>query len=207
MPLAQPPLVLDEFPAAYLGDRLYRIHREESDALYFSTTGAGRFDLIGGDEGTLYAALNRTGALIEVFRSHLIPLQEVEVRRVATLIVRPRGSVAWRIVLPDEYGARPSLRLADCTAGAARGFGVTAAIHATSDYGLCQRWARAFRGAGFEGIRYHVSHDPSSTEVGLAIFGHRDTTRLEIEREDPIEEALLIEVQERFGMIVLPTPG
>jgi hypothetical protein len=99
-------------------------------------------------------------------------------------------------------------RLADCTATQARRFGITAAIQPLTDYASCRRWAEALAGAGFAGIRYRVSHDPSAAEVGLALFGDEGVDDSVLVDEDgPIPQALLDEVQSRFGILVLPSPS
>lgn len=63
------------------------------------------------------------------------------------------------------------VRLADLTAPAAYGFGVTGELSATSDYALPHAWAERLRAGGFDGIRYHVRHDPSGALVGIGWFG------------------------------------
>lgn len=200
MPLSEPQAAagpssagtLSGFPSFGLpaGQQLYRIHRAARDPISFSSSGEGRFDLPAPD-GTVYFAADEIGALIEVFRSNLIPLDEVRVRRLA------------RITIPKAV-----LRVADCTASKARGYGITAAIHSTPDYALCQRWAVAFRNAGFDGIRYRLSHDPSQQEIGIALFVPDDAAKLlVVENDAEIEDNLLGIAQQRFGMFVVPTPG
>lgn len=186
MPLAEPPASLDGFPEADPLGLLYRIHRAELEPVHFSSTGHGRFDLPA-PEGTLYAALSALGAFLEVFRSTLIPLAEVEARAVATLS-------------PPE-----PLRLADCTSKAARGYGITAAVHSTPDYELTQRWARAFRAAGFDGVFHLLGHDPSGGEIGIALFSSAPAPPV-VQHDAPIEDGLIRLAQERFGVLVVPTP-
>jgi RES domain len=144
----------------------------------------GRFDLPG-SRGTLYAAATSVGAFLEVFRGRLIPSAEVAARSLAT------------------FTPTSELRLADCTHPEARRFGVTAAIHSTPDYALTQRWALAFADAGFDGIYYLVSHDPSAGERGVALFAGAS---LATAASAPIPDGLVAEVQRRFGLLVLPAP-
>ena len=61
--------------------------------------------------------------------------------------------------------------MADLTAPAAYGYGITGELSATSDYTASHAWSKAFRAAGFHGVRYHVRHDPQSDLVGVAWFG------------------------------------
>jgi len=187
VPLAEPPASLDGFPAVQAASSLYRIHRRGLSPLHFSDTGHGRFDL-GPPEGTLYASSTKLGSFIEVFRSTLVPMAEVEQRELAEL-------------------RTASIRLADCTARTARRFGVTAAIHSTPDYALTQGWAAAFRRAGFDGILYLLSHDPSASVTGVAIFGPDEAKPLLIHSDGPIEEELIFAAQESFGIVVVPAPA
>lgn len=166
---------------------LFRIHHRDLSPIYFSNTGYGRFDL-SEPEGTLYGATDQIGSFIEVFRSTMIPTAEIERRHLAKLTTG-------------------MARLAYCIAPAARSFGVTAAIHSTPDYALTQRWAAAFRKANFDGILYLLSHDPSAAFTGIALFGPDEGKPLEIDADGPIEEKLIVAVQETFGIIVVPTPG
>lgn len=188
MPLGEPPESLEEFPEVVLdkGIVLARIHRAENEPLYFSTDGGGRFDI--NPEGTLYLAADELGAFVEVFRGRLVALDEVAARRLARLRLRAK------------------IRLADLTSAASRGFGVTAAIHASSDYALCQRWASALHRQGFDGVLYRVSHDPSGASSGVALFGPADEvlSKLVVVEDEPIGDELIEKVRARFGVLVLP---
>ena len=185
MPLADPPASLDGFPSLSPFGNLYRINRSDHDALYFSNTGTGRFDLPA-PRGTLYTAETPLGAFLEVFRGHLIPSAEVAARTLTTL---------------TRTGDR--LMLADCTNPGARAIGVTAAIHSTPDLELTQRWALALAEAGFDGIYYLVSHDPSAEEHGVALFADVSSWP---RSSTPIPDDLVAEVQRRFGLLVVPAP-
>jgi hypothetical protein len=188
VPLEEPPERLEAFPEVVLDKAvvLARIHRAENEPLHFSTGGGGRFDL--SPEGTLYLATEELGAFVEVFRGRLVALDEVAARRLA--LVRLRAKV----------------RLADLTSASSRGFGVTGAIHASSDYALCQRWASALHRHGFDGVVYHVSHDPSGESLGVALFGPPDRvlSKLVVVDDEPIGDELIEHVRERFGVLVLP---
>jgi hypothetical protein len=191
VPLAEPPDRLSGFPRAVVAKStvLARIHRAETDPLSFSTSGAGRFDVR--PAGTLYLAATDDGAFLEVFRGSVVPAEEVSARRIAFLEVRRE------------------LELADVTSRSARRFGVTAAIHASPDYELCRRWAAAFEAERFDGIHYRLSHDPSSTETGVAFFGppRRAAGRLRTVDDQPIGDELVERVRKRFGIVVVPSGG
>lgn len=192
MPLGEPPSDLSGFPAWTLSPdlTLARIHRVGKDARFFGSSGDYRFDLQS-PRGTLYAAETAVGSFIEVFRAvPFLAQDEVDARLLAGLRV------------PGDR------RLADCTSSRARRFGITAAIHSTPDYALCQRWAEAFAGAAFAGIRYRVSHDPSMTEIGLALFGDEGVDEsLGVDGDGPIPASVLDEARTRFGIVVLPAPS
>lgn len=192
MPLGEPPAGLSAFPAWTLAPAhvLARIHRVGNDARYFGSSGDYRFDLAS-PRGSLYAAETAVGSFIEVFRAvPFVPQAEVDVRLLAGIRV------------PDER------RVADCTASGSRRFGLTGAIHSTPDHALCQRWAEAFAAAGFAGMRYRGSHDPSMTEIGLALFGQAGVDEsIAVDEDAPIPPDVVDEVRSRFGVLVLPTPS
>jgi hypothetical protein len=190
-PLAAPPRELGGFPAHDLArDRvLYRIHRSDRSPWWFSNDGSGRFDLLRRGEGTCYLAERPVGAFVEVFRTGtVIPEVEVGVRALAEL--RPPSATT----------------LADCTASGARAYGVTGAIHSQPDYNRTRAWAQAFANAGFGGILYRVSHDPSGSELGVALFGQAGEQHLPVEVTMPIPDAVLDAARRRFSLFVLPTP-
>lgn len=115
-------------------------------------------------------------------------------------------------IAPDAVDARAAsecsfesdLLLADCTSRKAREFGVTGEIHSTPHYDRPQAWALAFALAGFDGIRYYVSHDPAQTLVGIAIFG-RILDFQGKSRSHAISDATLEIAERDFGLRVLPT--
>jgi hypothetical protein len=188
-PLADPPpdvRDLARFPVrTWPATRdLVRIHRREHDAWWFATDGTGRFDSLGGPS-VCYLAEQPLGAFVEVFR-HQVQIERPDVLSRSMSRVRVRAS----------------RRLADCTRRRARAFGITAAIHATDDHARTQAWARAFAAAGFHGIRYRLSHDPSQQLVGVALFGPVDG---HVRSTTPIPDAI-IAAAVAFGIRVLPTP-
>jgi hypothetical protein len=189
-PLRSPPGDLAGFPAYHLEPTriLYRIHRKGRSPWWFSNDGAGRFDL-SGDQGTCYVAERPIGAFIEVFRTGtLIPEAEVQLRLLASLRISSEAT------------------LADCTAGKSRRFGVTAAIHSQPEYDLTRAWAQAFADAGFDGVLYRLSHDPSTSELGVALFGRAGEQDLAIGSSGPIAPETVEEARARFGLLVIPAP-
>jgi RES domain len=191
-PLEPPPDDLGGFPTHKLepGRLLYRIHRSDRSPWWFSNDGSGRFDLFGEDTGTCYLAERPVGTFIEVFRTGtLIPEVEVSVRSLA------------RLRVPS------ATRLANCTASEARRFGITAAIHSQPNYNVPRAWAQAFADVGFGGVLYRLSHDPSVSEIGVALFGGAAEQVLPIESTGSIPDDVLEEGRTRFGLLVLPTPG
>ncbi len=170
---------------------LFRVHRASRRSWWFSSDGAGRFDLVGvPGRGTCYVAEEPLGAFVEVFRDvTLIDEQDVQRRKLSRLRL-PRLAV-----------------VADCTRAAARAFGITAALHASESYALTQRWARAFAAAGFAGIRYRVSHDPAQRLLGIALFGPRGRASWPVAGTGPIPASLCDEAERRFGLRVLPPPA
>lgn len=188
-PLGRPPSDLRGFPTHRLdpGTDLFRIHRHRRASWWFSSEGLGRFDL-GEPRGTCYLATDPLGAFVEVFRyASRISQSDLDGRRLSRLRV-PRDVL-----------------LADCTHSRARGFGLTAAIHASPDYSLTQVWAAAFREARHEGIRYLLSHDPSQRLVGVALFGSAGSADWPVVSTAPIGTDLLEAALTRFGLLVLPT--
>jgi RES domain-containing protein len=112
------------------------------------------------------------------------------------------STVADRALATLRSSAR--LRLADCTLEEARRLGVTLEIGASDDYALCRRWAEAFAGRGFAGIRYRLRHDPSGSLLGVALFGAAGEAAWAVEARGPIPDDLIRNAERRFGIIVVP---
>jgi hypothetical protein len=163
-----------------------RIHRRELNPWWFSSDGSGRFDLKP-EQGTCYLAEEPLGAFVEAFREpRIVHASTVADRALATL--RPPAR----------------LRFADCTVEEARRFGITLEIGASDDYELYRRWAEAFAGEGFAGIRYRLGHDPSGSLLGLALFGAEGEAGWAVEASGPIPDDLIREAEESFGIIAVP---
>lgn len=189
-PLSVPPASLDGFPAVTVGGKtpFFRIHGLAHDPWWFCGCGHCRFDLAK-PRGACYLALEPLASFVEVFRGF---------GAIAEADVASRGLATLRLEKPR--------RVADCTDRRARRFGVTAAIHATPDYTLTQAWARAFDAAGFDGIRYHASHDPAVRLVSVALFSAGGVMPQGPAQTGPIPERLLARAEAEFGIATLPSP-
>ena len=192
-PLAEPPGDLKPFPAFPLrrGARLFRVHRREHGPWWFCSDGLHRFDLES-PSGTCHLSTEPIGAFLEVVRdTAVVHEDDVLERSLSAVFVRRK------------------LRLADATHRRARGFGVTAGLHSSPDYALTQRWAAALAEAGFEGVRYLLSHDPSQRLIGIALFGTMGSpdprSQWRIASTAPLSADLLNRAFDRFGIRVLPS--
>lgn len=129
----QPPAGRDltGFPVTTIGAALdlYRAHRQTLGPWYFSSSGAGRFDL-SGSRGTCYLALDLATAVREVVGSTLHD------RGVVPAAIASDRAVS-RLRLPT------SRDVADlCTENAAN-FGITREIHTLVPYDVPRAWAHA----------------------------------------------------------------
>jgi RES domain-containing protein len=136
-----------------VGAPVYRIFRARRSPWWFSSDGAGRFDLPV-PRGTCYLADDPLAALLEVTRG---------------LTLLSESFLSGRRLLTG-WPAR-SLRLADLTAAAAYRYGVTAELSAGADYTGPRAWAAALADTGFDGLRYRIRHDPRAELSGVAWFG------------------------------------
>jgi hypothetical protein len=192
-PLGPPPADFAGFPRWRLPATraLYRIHRRDHRPWFFDNGPSGRFNLSGAF-GTCYLALAPEGAFLETLgrQGRLIDPAEVARRGLSTLHV-PR-----------------SMALANAGHARARAFGITAGISAIEepDRRTTRRWAEAFHAAGFEGMRYRVSHDPSQRAIGVALFGPAGQSDWPAAAPESIGASLLSLIRRRYGLIVLPTP-
>ena len=149
----------EHFPARTLrnGTPLYRIHRHDRSAAYFSQSGAHRFDPPGTSRvryGVCYLGLEPLTAYVEVFG------------RIGT--IRDRDVTSKR--LPTAR-ANADIRLADLTDRSVLGrFSVTAAHSTAPDYGASQALSETLHKARFHGIVYRVRHDPSMELEAVALF-------------------------------------
>jgi hypothetical protein len=187
--LPAPPDVIPELPRTRLGTTtLWRIHPAEASPWFFDTGPDGRFNLR--DAGTCYLAEEPLGAFVEKFGRLLrpdgvIPEPLVDSQRLSTLRP-PKGSVV-DLTDPKVLGL----------------VGLTAEIHATTDYGLTQAWANALRDGGYAGIRYKARHDPRGQLVSIALFGSKRPPR-SVAKTTAIPVDLIHEASTTFAITVLP---
>lgn len=170
---------------------LWRIHRHERDALFFSASGLGRFDPApgsGAEFGTCYLAVTELGAFLEVFgRTNPVPLHLVN-ERVIT-----------------QVGLSRPLRVADLTDRRLLGdVGAIPEVSVGRDYVDSQGLATALVDAGFDAVRYAARHDPALRLHSVAVFsGAADA--LTVVKEQPIPDELVRGAESEFGLLVLPT--
>lgn len=161
------------FPA---GQVVYRSHSRRLGPGYFASApadprGGGRFDLES-PEGTCYVATDALVALRERFGPELMDIGEVPVSLVQETAVS-------RLRLPD------AVRAADTSSQQAGNFH-TLELVTTDDYELTQQWARAFRRAGFEGVRYQARFSTVSEPGAIALFGDGGPAEWEAEGLDDV---------------------
>ncbi|MGH9065892.1 MAG: RES domain-containing protein [Acidimicrobiales bacterium] len=190
--LGPPPEDLEGFPVHRVGPDqvLFRIHRADRGAGFYSSDGSGRFDL-GPPRGTCYLGEEPLASFVEVFREARV-VAEALVATKALSRLRPRETIA----------------LADVAHPRSRRFGVTGEVHTTTAYQTTQAWATAFDQADFDGVRYRVRHDPAQDLVGVALFGIGGEDKGELLTVDtsPIPAGLVAAAEQRFGIVILPTP-
>lgn len=195
--LAAPPADADAlrgFPQAQLsaGTEIHRIHSAALGAWYFSGEETWRFNPRGvPGHGACYFAERAVAGLLESYKGVTV-VAEQDVAAKAHFTVALEAEV----------------KLADCCAAAALGFGINAEIHSTTNYELTQAWATAFAVAGFAGVRYFCRSDPAMDLIGYALFdaaGEAAPGRWPTGRDQPIGEALLREAEDH-GLRIRPTP-
>jgi hypothetical protein len=195
--LTAPPADIDAlraFPHVALspGTEIHRIHAAGLSAWYFSGEDTWRFNPCGVPGlGACYFAERAVAGLLESYKGVTVAAEQ---------------DVATKTHFTATLEA--DLRLADCCAAAALGFGINAEIHSTTDYALTQAWATAFAVAGFAGVRYFSRSDPAMDLVGYALFdavGKSAPGRWPTGHDRPIGEALLREAED-YGLRVRPTP-
>lgn len=186
--LPAPPDELPELPSAKLGaEALWRIHAADASPWFFDAGPEGRFNLA--DAGTCYLAEKPIGAFVEKFGR----------------LLRPGGVIPEPLVDTQRLSRLrpPKVSVVDLTDPKVLGLiGLTAEIHATTDFGLTQSWASALRDAGYAGIRYKARHDPRGQLVSIALFGSDKPPRIAAKTTAlPID--LIHEASTTFAITVL----
>ena len=176
------------------GTEMFRSHRHGKGPLWFSHSGAGRFDLAAPD-GTCYIAESEVLTLLETWGGLQV---------VPDYMAAERDSSRLRL--------NDGVTVADLTSNLAIQYGVTSEVFTTTDYRLTQLWASALRQAGFGGIRYWARHDLAHTAGCLALFGPADPAKslagFEVDTTEhlPDRAALLEQLEHETGITVLPVP-
>lgn len=173
------------------GTVLYRVHRSVNGPIYFSHSGAGRFDppATGRTEfGTCYFGLERLTTFVEVFgRTNPIPEPMIDERSLT------------------EIRCGRSLVVADLTARTLLGhYGHPVPEYSVgSSYRDSQRLAAALFADGVEAVRYAARHDPALQLLSLAVFSNAKAA-LTIEKTTPIPDDLSCEAEQTFALYVVP---
>ena len=173
-----------------VGQMLYRIHRAEKSAVYFSRNTVGRFDppLTPGTEfGTCYFGADRLTAYVEVF-GRTNPISETMIAERA---------------LTEVAISRPVL-IADLTDRRLLGkLGAIPEVSVGPDYGGSRRLAAELVENSFDGIRYYARHHPGFRLISVALFSSAKSA-LSADDPSPIPDDLIAEAEREFGLIVLP---
>jgi hypothetical protein len=169
-------------------EALWRIHPSDVSPWFFDAGPDGRFNLA--DTGTCYLAEEPIGAFVEKFGR----------------LLRPGGVIPEPLVDTQRLSKLrpPKVSVVDLTDPKVLGLaGLTAEIHATTDYSLTQGWATALRDAGYAGIRYKARHDPRGQLVSIALFGSGKPPR-SAAKSTAISVDLIHEASTTFAITVLP---
>lgn len=184
-----PPDELPELSNTKLGTKpLWRIHAADVAPWLFDVGPDGRLNLA--DSGTCYLAEEPIGAFVEKFGR----------------LVRPGGAIPEPLVDAQRLSRLrpPRAKVVDLTDPTVLGLvGLTAEIHATTDYNLTQGWALTFQEAGYAGIRYKARHDPRGQLVCIALFGSAKPPR-SAAKTTTIPVELIHEASATFAITVLP---
>lgn len=166
--------------------QLFRIVRKDRRTWWFSSSGAGRFDLSADGLGTCYLATDPHGAIVEVFRGHPVDSKDVDVR----------------VMCITQVPARQAL--ADTTSVEAAGYGITKELITITPYDLPQEWADCWFNFGLNGIFHELRHDVRPVASGVSLFG-----RVEVSDEwkDGTESPLTIQDLRQVGVPVLDRPA
>lgn len=175
---------LTGFPTVPPPAELVRVCRATNATWWFSSDGAGRFDLVA-PHGTCYFATDEYAAIRE--SSRLGPVSPTWV-----------AGRELRRVDPADRAAT----LAGTTRKAAGRFGVTAELATVVPYALPRRWAAAFRDHGFHGIRHQLRHDPRARPSGVAWFGPAGASG----HADGASTPLTHQGMDAAGVDVIPIP-
>jgi RES domain len=148
---------LDGFPTARHRRGFFRAARFAP--WWFCCCGDCRFDLDAGSpfgQGTLYAGTDEITGILETIGPELAG------KTISSRFLSDR--IVW------ELNYDRAMVLADLTADAAAGFGVTNELSTMVPYIVPQSWASAFELHGLDGISYRTRFNPSPEPTGVALF-------------------------------------
>lgn len=153
-----PTVALQDFPTYLLGSAatVHRAHSRDRGPWWFSSSGQGRFDLPA-PGGTSYLADSPVSALRERLGTVLGESSTVP----ASLL---EDSVVSALSVPED------VVLADLESAIASRFGVTRELGTMVPYAVPQAWARGFREAQHDGVRYAPRFSTGDT-FSYAVFG------------------------------------
>ncbi|KJQ55452.1 RES domain-containing protein [Microbacterium sp. SA39] len=138
------------------GTALFRAHRADRSAWWFDSSPHGRFNLTH-PRGTCCTATRAETAIREKVRD------EVSSTGVVSRVFAETFALS-ALSAPAEYTC------AAVSSSRAERFGVVRDLVTTGDYGLTQRWARAFASHGFGGVFYGSGYTTGRAST-LALFG------------------------------------
>lgn len=137
----------------------YRAHDKANGPWWYGSAGSGRFDLTR-PNGTCYVASTIEAALRERLGDGLVRGEIVDdALWASTAIAR----------MEPDHRPRNGEPLADSCATAAADFH-DAELWTQRPYTVPQRWAEAFNGAGFSGVRYHPRKSTGADTFAEAWF-------------------------------------
>ncbi|PZT68448.1 hypothetical protein DN402_10490 [Streptomyces sp. SW4] len=184
----------EDFPADHIEvtQRLFRSHQSQNGPLYYCTCGRCRFDPprnMKTEYGCCCTADAPEVAVLEhLAGSPIMTTTWADSRRVSEVVAR-----------------RPH-RVADITHPHVGAWGVGAEIQVGTHRPQTQSWGRAFRKAGFEGVRHKSRRSNATDDICVAFFGlpgeHEDL--LSSQPPTPIDRRLREVIEQRFGIPCLP---
>ncbi len=153
----EPPDDLRGFPARAHRRSVFRAARVAP--WWFCSCGDCRFDLDASSpfgQGTLYAGTDEVTGVLETIGPELIG------KTISSRFLNER--IIWELTYDR------AVVLAELTAGAAAGFGVTNELSSMVPYVVPQSWASAFERHGLDGLSYRTRFNPSPKPTGVALF-------------------------------------
>ena len=175
------------------GQKLWRIHWWNKNAVFFGKTGAGRFDSPDGSFGALYVGLDELCAFVETFG------QKTGCRFVTEMALKQRHLSSLEL--------KRDLQLVDLAGeGGLALLGADSRLFSDS-HPLSQRWSQALHNheSNPAGIIYSARHDPSKR--ACALFDRVAPATFEITDIGPLLDArnlkLLAKILDTYGFSLI----